>query len=456
MSSHSQQSQGRPRRRWTSLAPRRLASALFLLTALPAALAAAAPPRVVVLPFIGPGGEVFEQEVVRHVRATALVPLVEVDEALARGGYKDPMSSADHAGLAGRLRATAVVQARVQAGDIWRLRLTVRQGVTGTAVGKADFAGKGRQGLMAEVSRKGPAALRSLLMLTAPPAPALAAAALPGWPRRRGAPAESTVASRGGMSTDGAEGAPAGELAADARDSAASQAQAIGEISVGPRLMSRTFVFTDNVAGLPGYTLPMAMGIFGEAELFPAARSRNLLRYLGLAGQWETSVGAKTTGREGGRKHATSIQSFRVGPRYRIYVADLAVTLGADYGEHSFELDLDEAIPPNVAYTYVRPSLAGRLVVGTGISLALTAAYLHVTSVGGLGDQTRFPRMTAVGAELGASVGYQLTPDFELRLAADLRHYAHNMKVQAGDPLLVGGAVDEHFGASLLVTYRLR
>jgi hypothetical protein len=86
----------------------------------------------------------------------------------------------------------------------------------------------------------------------------------------------------------------------------------------------------------------------------------------------------------------------------------------------------------------------------------VTAAYLHVLSVGDLGDSDRFPRMTAKGAEVNVMVGMELDRDFELRLVADLRHYAHSMNVKQGDPLIVGGAVDEHFGASLLINYRLR
>ena len=245
-----------------------------------------------------------------------------------------------------------------------------------------------------------------------------------------------------------------GSVSASA-DGASGMAATMGEISFGPRMMSRTFVFTDNVAGLPGYNLPVAGGVVAEGELYPASKSTGPVKGLGMAAMVETSVGAKTTGRDG-RPASTQTQSYRIGPRYRLQYPNFNVALGVDYGEHKFKLDIDDAMPPNVGYTFMRPSLAGRMVVGSGVSLGLSAAYLHISSVAGLGAKGRFPRMTAVGAEFGAQVGYELTPDFEMRLAADLRHYAHSMNVKAGDPFMVGGAVDEHFGAALLVTYRLR
>jgi hypothetical protein len=70
-----------------------------------------------------------------------------------------------------------------------------------------------------------------------------------------------------------------------------------------------------------------------------------------------------------------------------------------------------------------------------------------------MGQNDRFPRDSAVGAEVAAGIGYTVDRSFDVRLGADLRHYAHSMHVQPGDPLIVGGALDEHFGVTLLVSY---
>ena len=132
--------------------------------------------------------------------------------------------------------------------------------------------------------------------------------------------------------------------------------------------------------------------------------------------------------------------------------------LGADYAQHYFNLTVDNALPPNVNYSAVRPSLTGRVAMGPKLTLSITAAYLHILSVGQLGTEDRFPRITSLGAEAGAMLSYQLDNELELGVGADLRHYAHAMNVQQGErqERLVGGALDEHFGATMLLTYRLR
>lgn len=479
----------------TAVRPGVLAAALGLLVTAGAAGEALAVEgaRVALLPFRGVPAMDVEAQIVESIPPNyLLIPLKQVDYVVGR--RKPPTTIEDYVNAAKRLKASALIEGWVANDGGWRLRLTVRRGSTGVGVGTVEFKAAGRKELALNVRKRGPAWVRNLLSRTnkpadAPPAPLVSMpdkapagpAPATGLVAARMAPQNDATAARGAAAEAPAarqqkeqeeEERPAARRAsrgqeADAesedeapapaeRPSRRSAASAMWELSVGPRIMSRAFIFTDNVSGLPGYSLPAAPGIFGEAEFFPAARSRTGARNFGFTGQWETSVGAKTTGREGDRTHTTTATSYRIGPRYRIHSPSFAVTLGADYGKHTFELDVDDAVPPNVIYTLVRPSVAGRIEVSSGISLGLTVAWLKVMSVGGLGDDSRFPRITASGAEVGAFVGYEMSPDFELRLAADLRHYAHDMHARPGDPLVVGGAVDEHFGASALITYRMR
>ena len=424
-----------------------------------------------------------------------LVPQKQTNYVVNRSTH--PVSAGDYSMVARRLKASALIEARTSIDAGWKMRLGVRKGATGAVIGSVDFKGANKTLLLASIRRRGPLWLKALIdRASADGGQAVAAAPAPQREQEQeqtSAPAaqsddgenpldrrpltraalverqQRTIARREREAEEEAMDArpaparrsgslqdePEEELAAQesARDLEASP---MWELSVGPRMMSRAFIFTDNVTGLPGFNLPAAPGIYGEAELFPAARSRGPTKNFGFAGQWETSVGAKTTGRDGNRSVTTKAQSYRVGPRYRFLTPAFNVTLGADYGEHKFNLDVDDVIPPNVTYTMFRPSVAGRLHVASGISLQLTAAYLHILEVGGLGDKERFPNVTAKGAEVGATLGYEVGPDFELRLQADLRHYAHNFHVKPGDPFVVGGAVDEHFGAALLLTYRMR
>jgi len=186
------------------------------------------------------------------------------------------------------------------------------------------------------------------------------------------------------------------------------------------------------------------------------AESTSPGRHFGLAGHFETSIGVKTVGRNGAASEDTSLSSYSVGGRYRTTSNNFVFTFGADFGEHRFNLDVLDTVPPNVRYTILRPSAAMRANAGGRLSLIVTLAYLDVLSVGAMGENDRFPRDKAVGAEVGAGIGYRIDGSLDVRLAADLRHYAHRMNVQQGDPLIVGGALDEHFGASLLVSYHSR
>ncbi len=451
--------------------------------------AQAGPARVAFLPLQGPAAEQVEKILVQvFPPELGLLPLTQVDKALQQAGAVLPVTGAQHQALARKLKATAIVGGRVSATTgSWRLRLVARDGATGASLAALDFDGRTRRELAVNVRRQAPESLRNVLAQASARASAPAAEATSSDPlglqpavmveserpkpkltpkpeaadgeaaedSKTGSDAETAAAEeppskkRGGRKTSDADA----ELGAG--DDIDRVPEALLEMSMGPRVLSRAFIYTDNVAGLPGYTLPAALGAFAEAEVYPGARTKSAARNFGLAGMWEASMGAKTTGRDGSGTNLTRGKSYRAGVRFRLKSGNSAVTFGGDYGEHSFDLTVDGPIPPNVVYNLFRPSVSGRMALGP-LSLGLTAAYLHVLSVGGLGDKDRFPRIRAKGAEVGALVGYALDRDFELRLVADLRHYAHHMHVKPGDPLIVGGAVDEHFGAALLINYRLR
>jgi hypothetical protein len=473
-----------------------LLSALAGLLVLLMPLAArAAKPRVAILPFIGPGGEDVENPIIETLpRGYVLVPLELIDKAVKPFGKKPPITPAFYVAMARKLAAVAIIDGRTSSDAGWRLRMTVRRGANGSVAGALDFRGGSRKELEANVRTQAPNWLQTLLdkavgfpspppggapppLVTRAPEPQRIADSPPinftprfkepspndatdrgAGARRSDRRTDATSPERGGQEADVESASRAEDRNRDSDDEAIPpDAPLRWEISLGPRVISRAFVFTDNLAGLPGYTLPATTGVAGEATFFPAAHSRSAARHFGFSGEWATSVGAKTVGRDGARSYPTRSQSYRVGPRYQVRSSHFAFDVGADYGNHQFQLDVTDAIlPPNVDYTFLRPNLSTQLDVAGGVSLRLEAAYLHILSVGGLGDENRFPRISSVGAEVGASVGYALDSDFEVRLSASLRHYAHSMHVKVGDPFIVGGAVDEHFGGSLLLTYRIR
>jgi hypothetical protein len=435
--------------------------------------AAAGEGRVAVLPFAGPGADLVEERLVAAIpRDYEVIPVEQVDAAIERAGDKMPAGPAEFVALARRLDAAVLIEGRTTQEGGWRLRVTARRGGNGLAGAGVEFRGRTRADLAANVRQQGPDTLLALLdratgvgLATpeAPPrssesrvnrAPAADAAATG---RTKAARSERRANADGDaqLESDGEETPP--RLTADKRRNGSDATAPTWEISVGPRVISRAFVYTDNVSGMPGYSLPGTVGVSGEAAFYPAAGSRSGASHFGFDAEWDSSVGAKTQGRDAQKSYATKAVSYRVGPRYRDRSGPFTWTLGADYGDHQFSAEIAGTLPPNVHYTFVRPNFTARMAVAGGVSIGLSAAYLDILSVGGLGDPDRFPRITSVGAEVGAMLGYALDEDFDVRLTADLRHYAHNMHVKPGDgPYIVGGAVDEHFGGAVQITYRIR
>jgi hypothetical protein len=400
--------------------------------------AEAATRRIAVLPFEGPSaGEV--QAVIGSSLAAdrTVVPADMVARAVRQVGRNDTSPEA-YAAVARRLNAGAIVDGRVIKDDRWRLRLSVRSGNSGALAGTVMWSGARLRDLVANVQRGAPAWMQSILDEGA------------GTVSRTPAPAAESDPDPEVPPTSVAAKAPAADAASSGPP------EPIWEISLGPRVVSRTFTYTDNLSNLPGYTLAGAPALVAEAELFPTATSTSLARHFGFAGHFESSFGVKTEGRDGAASHSTTVRAYWGGARYRMPVNNFLINVGVDYGVHAFVMDVDDVVAPNVRYTFLRPSLGGRAEAGGGISLSLTAAYLHILSVGGMDDPARFPRITATGVDFVGSIAYAVDKEFELRLLADLRHYAHTMHVRPGDPMIAGGALDEHFGAALLLTYRHR
>ena len=370
-----------------------------------------------------------------------------------------------------RLNLSAVIKGQVTAGRRWQVRLVVNQASSGVGVGSVVTVAR----KPAESDPRSLARGAGEADLASPEDPDGRAGRPPLQRQRRqrrqgasisrqrlgGPPAHAALRRTGGAmaaSANGEEAAPA-EVTEETEESE-TQVSSAGqstmlEASLGPRAIFRTLTFADNYSGVPGYRLPGAPGIAGEVSLFPAARTTGLMRNLGLAASLESSLGAQTQNAEGGAL-PTRYLSYRAGVRARLPFTIGQVLLGADYGEQRFDLDLPEPLfSPKAAYGYLRPSIAGRVELGR-FSVLLSAAYLHVTRMSGLTAPERFPNATVTAGDAAAAVGYAFDGGLELQVGADYRRFAYDMNVKEGDALIAGGAVDEYFGVTGLVTYRFR
>ena len=86
----------------------------------------------------------------------------------------------------------------------------------------------------------------------------------------------------------------------------------------------------------------------------------------------------------------------------------------------------------------------------------LSGGYLHILDAAGLTAAGRFPNATIRGGDAGATIGYAFDRGLQVQLGADYRRYAYTMNAQQNDALVVGGALDEYFGLTALLTYRFR
>jgi hypothetical protein len=227
------------------------------------------------------------------------------------------------------------------------------------------------------------------------------------------------------------------------------------EASIGPRAISRALTFSDNFSALPAYRLPGAPGLASEMSFYPGARSSSWLGNIGLAGAFETSLGATTQSRPGAAETPTRHRAYRLGIRARVPATIATLLLGADYGEQHFVLQVPDRLSVESHYGFLRPNLAARVAVGR-VSFVLSAGYLQLRETGGLTASSLFPKATVRGSDVGLTMGYALDRSLEVQLGADYRRYAYTLNTEETDALRVGGAIDEYTGLTALLTYRFR
>ena len=410
-------------------------------TTAPAVAAAAAPQRLALRPFQGPGAD--------HLRTAMIARLPRRLQVL-------PAEQTD--------RADAVVEGQIWTGKTWKVRLTVRSQKTGAAAGTLVWSGTVPRTLIEQVLREAPPKLEARVgaMMRQQ---RLTANARVRSARRQVLSAATTAPATviqddrradASADTDTDTDAPVAHAAGEPRGKTTPRLAAGGpllEVSVGAGTIGRTLTFADNLAAAPGYSLPAASTLGGELVVFPGARLGGWTGMVGLAGAWESTIAASTASRDGHASHPTRHIAYGLGARGRLPFERATLLAGQDLGQQRFDVDLPGAtLSPAVRYRFLRPSLGGRLAIDD-FALTLSAAYLQVLSAD-LGG-TVFPRAQVRGFELGARLGYDIADELAVELRLDFRRFAHAMNARPGDAMLVGGAVDDYLAAALRLSYRV-
>ena len=256
------------------------------------------------------------------------------------------------------------------------------------------------------------------------------------------------------------EAAPAPEVAPPDQSAAAAEASSLPATS--PRepmltfsamgeLAARRFTYDgQTIGGLRPYNLPNVAAIGVAVELMPLRDAKSLVSGLGVAGDFHTSLGLKST--SVGSSVASTARWTRFDgvlrwwlPLTASHVTSLGVSLG--YGQERFAFSPPTPDLPSVAYHYARGGVDLRFRLGKGdptrgAAVFVGASYLMVLSGGDVAEH--FRRAQTWGLEFTGGLSVYLSAAIELRLAVDYRRYSQRFGgAQAGDPYIAAGALDE-------------
>jgi hypothetical protein len=449
-----------------SPATARRATALLVLVccAVPWPAAAApkdgSPARVAVLPFTGPAANRPEQRLrnalrQREAHVQVVAPRKVRAELTAAGGA--PGDAEGYAALAHALGASALVEGRVtRRGQRWVVDVQVRAGVTGEVIGQTRWAHAQVGPLLARIGRQAWARLGPTLQEAPPPAPAASEApqaapeAVPEGPVQaadvEAVPAQATAKDADAPAADGGPRAPDQAL----------------RLAAGMHLMSRDFVFTDDLFGaLAGYNIGAAPALALEGEWYPGAHfTDGVGAHFGVRLRYVRMVGVESAVSRGGdARYDTLFDRIEAGLRGRVPFERGEIGLGAEFGQQRFGVQIPEDAQarglPGVRYRFMRLEAGGSFQPRRWLRFDMTGGYLHPFSFGELGSDAWFPRMRGGGLDGRFVTAFVTEPGVEIRLAGEVRYMFFDMRSEPGDAWVAGGAVDRVWSLGLELGWRL-
>jgi hypothetical protein len=356
-----------------------------------------------------------------------VVPDSRVAAAAQRQGV-GLVGDADFARLGRTLDVRAFVSAYTQKRDRrgWQVRLVVRRGDTGTAVGRLLVTGRRLDRLERTLTRQTSPRLQALV--------------------------EEAASIKAAPESEGPLPAAAYEQEAVVEDSERRPGELI-ELTLDGRVFSRSFTYAQNVSRLPGYRLNRALATALEATLRPGVLISDSLAGIGIVGGLEYGLGVRSVG-VGDNRATNDVRGYSVGLEYRLGQGASSVAPQIAYASSSFITGDVDSSAPNVRYRLLSGGAAGRWAILPRFALLGRAAYLHALSAGPLSEPGRFSRATVRGVQGEAAAAFAITPDLEVRATAGLRRFGLDMNSKPGDLWVAGGAVDQLIWGGLGLAYR--
>jgi hypothetical protein len=172
--------------------------------------------------------------------------------------------------------------------------------------------------------------------------------------------------------------------------------------------------------------------------------------WLGLDVAAQLARGTRSVDRSG-NEYESRYSAFRLGVRGRVPVGRHAVSGFSGYSVSKLGIagvDTEVAAPtPSVDYRMLRSGLGTELTLTSRLAIAVDAAWLHMLSVGQIGQW--FPRATASGLELALSASYAVSEHLFARIGASYQRTVFDFNARPGDERAAGGATDQFLTASL-------
>jgi hypothetical protein len=246
------------------------------------------------------------------------------------------------------------------------------------------------------------------------------------------------------------------------------------DFGVGIRGFQRHLGYKDDWNGtLPSYDLNGAP----EAELtlgvFPIKNSNGSIT-AGLVGSFGYAFALGSTykvppmGSTTATKYTTKAMEFTVGAKVNFNFGTSSLGVAAEFGKQSFAVNLppppadhSNAGVPDVDYTFIRPSVSVRIGVMDKLAIIPSLGALIVLGAGQITTPAFFDSkntsILGIDASLGAA--YEIAHNIEIRPSLDFRRYGYKFSWSPASTILqapypAGGAIDQYYGASLLVGFR--
>jgi len=225
------------------------------------------------------------------------------------------------------------------------------------------------------------------------------------------------------------------------------------EFGVGFKALFRSLAWTQpdgRAAGLGPYSLSPGPQTGLWLEFYPAAfGSSGFAANVGVIARFNYGFGVATT-LANDDVVETKFRDFLAGVKLRVPFGGFVPSLSIAYGQQVFAIAQQMTMQdlPQLAYQFVRFAPGARMYFTPTVVLDVGAAYLLVIDPGSGANSIRdpnrfFPRATAFGFDVTASLAFRLTGSIGARAGADLRAYTINNNPD-GATRDVTGAVDRY------------